>query len=408
MRVAVRAKWFAAVAAVAVVGGLLYWGLVLTEPPLPEGVPREFYDLSAAQFREQYGRDPDRLDTLSWAAEAAVGQERWDVAAAAFAEIPSSHPKYGRQARYQEGQVLLQLNRARESEECFRELLRLEERDRTLPDRTLHNARQHLRFLLELQLRFEERHALLTQMLEDEQFDWFDVSAYCFPSLLGWSRVKSSDRAEAFLKQDPRNPLLRVAVGRYRTAQGRPDEARTILEGVRSERPDDLPAAAALLECLIEVQDAEAADRLVSSLPKASPDDPWLLLRLRGRIHNERREHDQAAQAFRMALTADPANPESNVGLAAAYAGLGEDRKRAAALERARVLGRIQSRLAEIQATPDDVEPLVEVVRMCREIGLPRHAAIVAHLAEVMAPSRRDVAALAEEVRSEIEGLTAP
>ena len=87
-----------------------------TRPTLPEGVPAEEYERAARQFRQRYGRSPERVDVLSLLGEQYVAAGRPEHAALCFAQIPNSHPRYGASSRLQAAQVFVRLNRVADAE----------------------------------------------------------------------------------------------------------------------------------------------------------------------------------------------------------------------------------------------------------------------------------------------------
>ena len=347
---------------------------------------------AAQTFERLYGRAPDRIDVISVAAETAVAEGRLEQAVDLFAVIPSDHSAYGHSARFQAGQVLLRLNRAVEAEKQLREFLALEESDPQMKPEHRHDARQRLRYILEIELRFKERHELLAAMIERGEADLIDTQFYLFPNLLRWNGAAAVSECEEFYANDPDDPNVAAAMGRYRVGQGRLDDADSILEPLHQKHPSHLQIAAALLACQYERTDWEQMELVAADLPPATDADPWLLSMMRGRLAMHRKEYEQAVEQFERVLRDDPANAEACAALAAAYGSLGLNDRRAEQLQRMKGLARVRDLLGAVQEHPDDPVPLRNIVAVCEEIGLKDHARLASQLAdEIAAASRTDV-----------------
>ena len=352
------------VAALAVAGG--WW---LSRPAeLPDGVSPAEYKQAKLRFLKMYRRNPGRIDVLSLAGELAVGEGRWATAVACFREVPSRDPKYGASARLQEGQVLLRLNRAHDAEQSFREFLSLAERIPSVPDEHVAVARKWLAYLLSVELRLEERKDLLADMHADGRADVFDSKQCYFPNLLLWHTSTGRRRLTEFLKEDPANRVLRLAEGRYLTAEGRLDEAQALLEELRADRQNDLEIAAALLECLFERNDWREFAVVAKSLPGYRPGEPWLLTRMRGEFAVHVGDWQAAVNHFEHVLEADRANPWCQMGLARAFAELKQPQARDEAQRRSLVLSRIRVSLVTVK--DDDYHAALELASKCEQIGL--------------------------------------
>jgi predicted Zn-dependent protease len=334
---------------------------------LPEGVSQDEYQSAERIFRDRFRRQPSRLDILSLAGELAVGDGRLETAAACFAAIPGEHRKYGPSARLQAGQVLLRLNRAREAEQNFREFLSLAEGHPSVSFEHVSAARKWLCFILSVELRLEERKAVLADLHADEQAGLFDSKQYYFPHLLLWHSSTGRRRLPEFLAQDPGNPQLRTAEGRYLTLEGRLAEARHWLEELHAERPGDLACTAALLELLFESDDWERFQAIAVSLPEYHSHEPWLLTRMRAESAAHAGEWVAAIEQSRRVLDVDPANPWCHMLLARAYAQLQRPVDREEEQRRSLVLSRI--RVGLVNVTEDDYRPVLALASQCEDIG---------------------------------------
>ncbi len=341
---------------------------------LPPGITEVEYSRAAKSWKLRYRRKPDELDVLSWLAESAVASGNLESAVACFERIPSSHPIYGRSARHQEGQVLQKLNRLCSAERNLREFIELETSSPQSQNEVLVDAMQRLRSLLELELRFEERRALLQQMFQKHDGDLLETLRFLFPSLQRWNGPTAIQRAEAALAADPDCFEVRRAIGRYRTGQGRLDESREILDGCLQERPGDLATFSYVLACEFERGGVKAIVDAVNRLSPPSDRDPWLLLELRGYVCNDQQRFAEAIDCFERVLREDPANSGCHQGIATACQGLHLPERCEREIEVTAILARIQVRVARLLMYEHPPEPILEIAEMCEQLGLPDHA----------------------------------
>jgi tetratricopeptide (TPR) repeat protein len=353
---------------------------------MPSVVSPKEWSIARQSFERQYGRKADRDDLLSWMAEWYLARGRPADAVACFSEIPTSHPKYGRMARFQQGRTSLDLHRADDAEKQFRELIAAEEIEPHLVPRYLIDARQRLRHILEVELRFEERHTLLQGVVEREEVDNFEVISACFPNHLRWNGPQAIEWIEQFHAADPNSPSIRIAMGRYFVGQGRLKDAQQLLEGVVREFPEDLRAKGVLIACLREADKPEAVDQRFASLPPQTAQDSWLLLLERG-VHATARGHGaDALAAYEQVLKFDRTSGQAWQGVATAARLLGDTAKRARAVNMAAGLGRIQNHIGKGIQRPRDPNSFIDIADVCAEIGLDREGAIMAKFALKLAP----------------------
>jgi thioredoxin-like negative regulator of GroEL len=356
------------VAAVALAGMVAAgaWWVFRTEG-LPEGIPQEEYRRAERLFRRVNRRKPGRNDVLSMVSELAVSEGRLATAAAGFRAIPTNDRRYGLSARLQEAQVDLRLDQARQAERCFREFLSLAHQDPDMPADHVRAARKWLSYIFSVELRQEERRELLAEMHADGSADVFDSKHFFFPNLLLWHSSTGRRRLSEFLNADSEDPVLRMAEGRYLTAEGRLDEALTVLEGLRQERPEDRAVAGALLECLFERNDWEGFTVIAAMLPDDRPDEPWLLTRMRGEFALHGLDWERVVKNFERVLASDPANPWCHMGLARAFGELQRPSKREEEQRRSLILSRI--RVSLVTVTEDDSDAALELASKCEQLS---------------------------------------
>jgi tetratricopeptide (TPR) repeat protein len=362
------------------------WWPNSSEPPLPSVITPRQYEFAREAYWLKHGHYGDRFDNLNWLGEWMLLQKRGADAVECFAAIPSSNPKYGRMARFQQGNTLIDLYRAVEAEKQFREFILLEEASPTIQPEFLIRARQRLRHILEVEVRLEERHKLLRGVIERDEDTTFEPVAGCFPSLVRWSGPDAILWIEHFQATNPDNLNLNIALGRYRTTQGRVTEARQILDPLVREHPENLPALSALIACLNEADDPDEASRIMRTLPPRSPDDPWLLLLQRGADANQNGNPQEAAAAFEQLLEQDRTCSGAWQGLSHAARLLNDIPRSKKAIEMATALGRIQNILGKAVLESSDPNSFLDVADRCAEISLNREGAVMTRCAIRLAP----------------------
>jgi tetratricopeptide (TPR) repeat protein len=369
-----RRGWWLGLAAVGL-GAAAFAAWQLTRGPLlPAGISAEEYAEAARRYADLYGHEPSRMDVLSVLGEMAIGAERMTEAVACFREIPSADPMYGPSARLQEGQALATLRHADAAERSLREFLRLTARDPDVPVAHLVGAYKWLTYLLSVQLRFEDRRDVLDEMHARGLADVYDSKQRFFPHLLIWHSTTGREPLGEFLRNDPDDPRLRVALARYRVYEGELAEAQELLESFHRERPHDLDGTAALLECYFEQDDWTRFGRVAGSLPAYQAGEPWLLTRMRAQWALHEQQWEAAIAHFQQVIDNDPSNPWCHMGLAEAWGELGRERERQEALARSRIIAGVRVNLYNVTGT--DAQASIDVARACEEIGFESAAAV--------------------------------
>jgi tetratricopeptide (TPR) repeat protein len=408
-----RNSLFRLSAAIVIIAGVFCSIVWLSRSPSPDGVlppglSQDQYLEAARAWQAKHGREPEQVDVLVWLADSFAVEGKLNAAIACYEAIPSEHPSYGPGARLEQAKALIRLNRAPEAEANLTAFMDVMSEDRPVSWRQLVEALDLLRFLLEVQLRFEETRKVLRVIHSIDAARTFETMAYCFPSVLRWNGEQSVRWLEGFVEENPDDFKLRVALGRYRTGEGKLAEAEKILQECCRQRPENLYAWAALLACYYEQDDWARIRQAMATLPPIKNSDPWLLSRLRGHLHNHEAQFQEAVECFQQALAADPANAESYLGLAQAYAGLKRDGDRATALRKAHVIARLQNRTGWASVKEGDVEPLLEMVGLCEEIDLGDQALLVAKLVLKIDPDNVEAKKVAHRLQSARDDARAP
>lgn len=341
---------------------------------LPAGLAESDYKRAAALFHTLAGRAPDRGDVLFTLGELATEEGRLETAAASLEAIPLTDPRYGLTARRKLGELLIRLDRVPQAEAVLREFLHLAGGDPSVSPEELDAARHWLSFLLSVELRFEERAAVLRDIHAAGRANVFDSKQLFFPNLLIWNSTLGRDRLQRFLEQAPDDPRLNVAEGRYLIGEGRLDDARSHLEQWQQRRPEDRSCLAALLECHFERNDWDAFEAVMATAPPPDDADPWLLTHLRGEHALHQRRWEEAVEHFSRLLRVEPAHAAACMGLARAYAQLGRTEESRRMQQRNLILARIRPALRKV--TESDPSAAQELAAACEELEMPEAAQV--------------------------------
>jgi predicted Zn-dependent protease len=337
-----RTKWW--LATIALVTPVVFIVVRIKSQPeieLPTNVTMAEFEAAAAQFQSMYGDQPTELDTLMLLAEHAVRDELDERAVACFARIPTDSLKYGASARFQEAQILLRMNFADRAEASFRQFLEVADFRSVRPQHT-QLARQFLVFILSVELRLEDRQAVLQDMAAAGQLDIYAAKQLFFPTLLIWKSSLGSDRLREFLAQDPDNKRLRVLDARYLVFEGQLRQAHAALQRLLRQYPGDIEVITGLVECCYQQDDWDTIRDILANAPGRSPSEPWVLTRIRGSLALQDQQWKTAESYFRSVLEHDPANPACHVGLAEALLEQGRLEERDRVQQRSLILARIR------------------------------------------------------------------
>lgn len=355
---------------------------------LPSGLSGEEYQRAEKWFRERYATEtPTRNDVLFMAGDLATADNKPDTALACYRAIPTQDPARGLAARLQEGLLLVQLNRAREAEAALRMYI---DAARVAPELKLDDvisAFKWLNYVLSVEIRQEERKEFLGELHQIGLADPLDSKQYFFPNLLILNSPAGRTRIQQFLERDPQNVTLQLAQGRYKTLEGKFDEAIQLLERLLAEHPGDTRVGAALLEAYFESDRLERFDQALEGLPQYVAEEPWLLTRMRGEGSMEAKQYDEAVRYFRAVLERDPANAPSQMGLARAYQAIGDEKAQGEALRRSGILAEIRVNLSSVQ--PDAAAAATELAEKCESIDFDAAAKVFHMHAESIKQSQQ-------------------
>ncbi len=352
---------------------------------LPEGISAEEYEQAAKDWRGIFRTEPANHDVVMLLAETALRLRQPEQAVSCFAEIPSTHERYGASARLQEGQILITLNDAVRAEQSLLEYLRLAT-EQSLPEADQAVALRWLTYLMAVQLRIEDRAPHLQRLIDLNQASIYDAKQRFFPTLLIWAYALGRARLQEFIVQTPGNLSLQIAQARYLTAAGELENARAQLQRLREQHPQNLEVLMASLELLYEAGADTGFEQICAQLPSWDEDEPWLLTRLRGEYHLRKQSWETAAARFQHVLSQDPADPASTMGLIRCLENLPQTTERAELLNQLRhrslLLSRMRVQMSEAGA--ESPEAVLALADNCRELEMTDAAAALTAIAASM------------------------
>lgn len=338
----------------------------------PEGVTPADYRQAKLDFFAAQGRSPDHIETLVAVGQRARTEQRFESALSAALAVPATEPRYGAFARLQAAICLTELDRAADAERQFLSLLPDAADEAIVPPNIRDEARDWLRYLYSIELRFEDRRRVLAEIHQHGLPRVSDSTEYIFPSLLIWNSDRGRERLRRFLQRTPDDPRLLVAEGRHLTGEGRVADARRLLEELHRRQPDNLPVLAALLEACFETADWNAFEMHLPTT--VAPDEPWLLSQMRGEAALQRQDWNAAVEHFSRLLAVDATHAPAVMGLSRAFTQLGRTDEADMQRQRASILARIRPRLPAV--TEEDPAAVDEIAVNLAELGLPHAAAI--------------------------------
>ncbi len=378
---------------------LFYFGQPASTVRRPAEISPEEYARGKEAFEARYARSADDADVLSWLGESFLVRDQLQKAIVCFNAIPTSHPMYGRMSRYLQGQSLLTLHRAPEAERQLVEFIALEVETPRLDRKVLIDARQRLRHILEVELRSEDLHRLLQQVVGPGENDAHEAIVFCFPSLLRWNGPDAVKWLEQFHSTAPADLHLNIALGRYRTGQGRLREAIQILSDTVRMHPESKAAKAALIEAMRQNDDTSLHE-FIEQLPAQADDDPWLLLQVRGTIAIQQNQPEVAVTAFRQLIEQNQTSAEAWHGLGQAYRLLRDDTRRKEAQTMASALGRIQNYLGKAMQEPTDLDTFLKISEICLVADLFSEGLLMTRCAQRIAPEDQRVVAAIQQFQT--------
>lgn len=336
---------------------------------LPVGVNPEDYFQAENWIKGNFPNQPITQEAVMLVlAERAAKQSKPELAILCYQKIASATPKLGLVARLEQAKLLVEMNRADQAESVLREYMAAARVAAELQPQQVQEAFKWLTYILSVEIRQEDRKQVLSEQHEIALADPLDSKQLFFPNLLILNSPAGKKKLASFLEADPKNVQLRIANARYRTLEGSYDQALALLDPLRQEYPENLFVAAAMAEVLFENADSSGLSKLISALPSRSDSEPWLLTRMRGESALEAKRWQEALESFEQVLKNDPTNAPAQMGVAKAWAGLGDESKRQVALQRSGIIAEIRVNLSSVQ--PNAENACYDLAEKCSKLGL--------------------------------------
>ena len=330
---------------------------------IQEDVRHQHYDRAVRGLERLLARRPG--DGPAWLMLGGVRalQGLDDQALAAFGNVRA--PENARaQARALAAEILLKNHRAADAERSLREAIEA--------DPKTVEPRRRLVYLLELERRIPEARVLLLELYR------LTLDARHLITLVGMTlpRGDATDPKPElleFLKKTPVDPVLVRAQGFVLFGDGRPAEARPLLEKAAIEIEDDPIGRLALAECLLTTGEIEAAEAALGSKPQRQ-DDLTRWWYLKGRIEEARHQIDRALAAWQKVTAPGTLDGEALYHVAQALVRQGKADEAGPLFQRAeaiRVRGvQLVRELDRALREGRDADSFERIAKLCDDAGL--------------------------------------
>lgn len=284
---------------------------------------------------------PDRTDARLIRARLKAAQAQWEAALVDFRAIPDQCPE-GANARYYEGIVRLELNRARAAEGAW---LRAHELNPAFP-----GPLEELANLYALQLRAEETRAALRAELQLRPWTLSDLLLFVTGGATAMQEGLRETTLKACAAADPDDLESAIALARLSLAMEQGPAADKLLQGQWERRPAEPRLAALLAEARLAQNDRAGAAAVLETVNSAAGDA--LLWLSRGRFALEAGDRQLAVAAYREAVRLAPDLLTANYRLGQVLEQSGNRAEAQRYLDRARRLGELINHAWIIKTLP--------------------------------------------------------
>ena len=360
--------------------GLVLLALVFwknsSDVPLPEGVSSEIYENVRNSLKKEADSEPTHSEVLFTLSQSLETQNDLETAIRCLEAIPQDDSRYGLRALLESGKLHIRLDHASAAETSFRTFLDLSKQNPNVRNAQIAEALDWLKYLMSIQLRFEERVPLLKQLHEIGYAKTQHSLQYLFPNLLLWNSVKGREKVRDCLQETPGDLNLLIAHGRYMTGSGKLEESRKLLESLMEKIPTNTACLAAVLECHFEQNDWDSFEAALQKYDREK-EDTWLLMLMKGEYALHRRDWEQAVLHFANLLEEEPGNVTAAMGLSRAYNEIGQTEKSELYQQYTRTLSSIRPQLGKL--LKNDRDAFEEIAQQCESIGYHEAARVLRH-----------------------------
>jgi tetratricopeptide (TPR) repeat protein len=317
-----------------------------------EAIAREDFETGRLITDRIIRRDPRNATALLQRGRVAAAQERWEEALSFFGRVGNSS-RFAADARYFEGLTYLGLQRARPAEDAFLKAL---ERN---PEHS--STHEQLASLYASQLRVDAMRRHLDAILDLRTWSLEELTWFVTGGLTWGVPAQRTGQMRAYFEADPEDIAAAVTLAQVYLSNQQPDEADAVVQQLGQRFYADSRVHALMAEVALQRNDPGRAAEALSFDPADTPDLLWLA---RGQYAAVAGEWDDAVEYFSEAMRLDPDSIQACYRLGQAFKGAGREQPAATALERAKLLDRLNHRCmlalgAESQAELDST--LVEI-----------------------------------------------
>ncbi len=361
----IRRLVVATVAALMVVAGLLFAVRTYLADRPEQQLARARQALADENFGEAQElakqvlqRDPRSAAALAMAAEAAVGQERFDDAIAYWDRIPEGSGQVGADGLCDAGELLLdRLHLASEAERRFRRAIEIEP--------THVRALDRLANLLAIEGRTTEAVPLILDLFRQGHVDLDQLTLLGMPN----GTINDPELLRDCHVADREDAAILLGLAASVTFRLPPDQATVLLsEAVRLD-PTLLDAQARLGKILLEVRDAEAFLAWHRRLPAVADAHPEIWA-LRAEWARDRGEVAVARRCYWEALRRDPNHRAALYQFGQLLLRAGEAEAAAPLLARGEQLQELRQRQdVLLQTEHRDLQPMRAVAEQLVRVG---------------------------------------
>ncbi len=277
-------------------------------------------------------RYPRHVAALVGRGRVSAAQQNWADALRFFGRVPDGSP-LAAAARYYEGVVYLETNRARPAEQALRRSMQL--------DPGGLGALEELASLYAAQLRNEPLREVLLDIRALRPWSLDELIWFVTGGLTWRPPAQRAFQMQAYAAADPEDLASARALAQVELSLEHADEAEQALREVLARAATDARGHALLAEVMFLRSDLPEAAAALRFTPSETPMPLWLA---RGQYAALTQDWAAAVEFLSEAARLDPNSIPANYRLGRALEGAGQSEAAAPYLERARLLDRLQQR----------------------------------------------------------------
>jgi tetratricopeptide (TPR) repeat protein len=359
--------------------------------PLPalntisDWISQERYLEAEPALREHLRRSPHDVEARIMLAKALAGRGDLPACASQLHQVPYWSPRKP-EALYREGQSYFEIDRAKDAEAAWLELIKDDPLHPLAPE-ILHDACQSLLKLYAIEDRWEDAYPVMwTAYDHAAAIDRPDLLAMRMrPELERIAPKESVSVLERYVATASDDWEALRALARAEAALGQSAEAVRHFEACLKGRPDDVRAWRDYLTMLLDQGDLDPFLAVLRNAPKSADSEPetWLF---RGVAAEKAGDLPAAAEFYRKAIELNPYGPKYYYRLAMAEERLGFREEAFAHRKRSKEMNEARSQLpaayadyfaateADQTASPNLAAAYKHLASICETLGWSRAA----------------------------------